>query len=259
MSTITTYNGPVIQLAANYAAKTESSHAVESSHHVSHSNVHTTSDDLSVNTVAAKRMQVFPSGGFNAGLPDGLVVENASITEELNVIDGGRIKVQPSETSGTPVVVVGKAISQSLGDAGVLVARGHKEVRLNAKAGLVARNLTVDTQRFEGQSATFSSRVKTTQLFAKEIRPFKGSQKTTFVGDLHVSGKLSTVDFNVSGKSTQVRKHDGDSSHQKDLTLDDGSLYIGLMRRSYDRATQKPVTHILKRQIPAFLVAKGFV
>ena len=82
MSTITTYNGPVIQLAANYAAKTESSHAVESSHHVSHSNVHTTSDDLSVNTVAAKRMQVFPSGGFNAGLPDGLVVENASITEE---------------------------------------------------------------------------------------------------------------------------------------------------------------------------------
>ena len=130
---------------------------------------------------------------------------------------------------------------------------------MNAKAGLVARNLTVDTQRFEGQSATFSSRVKTTQLFAKEIRPFKGSQKTTFVGDLHVSGKLSTVDFNVSGKSTQVRKHDGDSSHQKDLTLDDGSLYIGLMRRSYDRATQKPVTHILKRQIPAYLVAKGFV
>ena len=101
--------------------------------------------------------------------------------------------------------------------------------------------------------------MKTTQLFAKEIRPFKGTQKTTFVGDLHVTGKLSTIDFNVSGKSTQVRKHDGDSSHQKDLTLDDGSLYIGLMRRSYDRATQKPVTHILKRQIPAFLVAKGFV
>ena len=35
-------------------------------------------------------------------------------------------------------------------------------------------------------------------------------------------------------------------------------MYIGLMRRSYDRATHKPVTHILKRQIPAYLVAEGF-
>jgi hypothetical protein len=212
-----------------------------------------------VGTVAAKRIQVFPSGGFNPQLPSGLVVENATVTGDLDVIDDGRIQVQPSEVDGTPVVVVGKAVSQSLGDAGVLVNRGHMEVRLNAKAGLIARNLTVDTKRFEGQSATFSSRVKTTQLFAKEIRPFKGTQKTTFIGDLHVRGKLTTVDFNVSGKSTQVRKHDGDSSHQKDMTLDDGSLYIGLMRRSYDRATQKPVTHVLKRQIPAFLVAKGFV
>ena len=254
MSTRTTYNGPVIQLAVNYEPKTQESHE-----EVSHSNVHSTSDDLNVGTVAAKRIQVFPSGGFNAGLPSGLVVENATVTGDLDVIDDGRIKVQPSETSGTPVVVVGKAISQSLGDAGVLVNRGHREVRLNAKAGLIARNLTVDTLRFEGQSATFSSRVKTTQLFAKEIRPFKGSQKTTFVGDLHVTGKLSTVDLNVSGASTKDRRHLGDSSHQSELTLDDNSLYIGLMRRSYDRATQKPVTHILKRQIPAYLVAKGFV
>ena len=187
------------------------------------------------------------------------MVENATVTGDLDVIDNGRIQVQPSEVSGTPVVVVGKAVSQSLHDAGVLIARGHREVRLNAKAGLIARNLTVDTTRIEGQSATFSSKVKTTQLFAKEIRPIKGTQKTTFIGDLHVRGKLTTVDFNVSGKSTKDRKHTGESGHQDSLTLDDGSLYIGLMRRSYDRATQKPVTHVLKRQIPAYLVAKGFV
>ena len=36
----------------------------------------------------------------------------------------------------------------------------------------------------------------------------------------------------------------------KSIRLDDESLYIGLMRRSYDRITHKPVTHILKRQIP---------
>ena len=43
------------------------------------------------------------------------------------------------------------------------------------------------------------------------------------------------------------------------VRLGDNSLYIGLMRRSYDRATHKPVTHILKRQIPTYLVAQGFV
>ena len=45
----------------------------------------------------------------------------------------------------------------------------------------------------------------------------------------------------------------------KSLRLNDESLYIGLMRRSYDRITHKPVTHILKRQIPTYLVAQGFV
>ena len=64
MSTTTTYNGPVIQLAANYAPKTQAS-AI----HVHAS----TSEDLSVNTVSAKRMQVFDMGGFNSNLPDGLV------------------------------------------------------------------------------------------------------------------------------------------------------------------------------------------
>jgi len=254
MSTITTYGGPVIHLAINYEPKTEESHSST----VTHTNVHTTSEDISVSTVAAKRMQVFASGGFSAQLPSGLVVENAYITEELNVIDGGRIKVQPSEAIGTPVVVVGKASTQVLGDTGVLVNRGHKEIRMNAKQGLTAKALNVYTSRVDSKSAEFSN-CKTTQLFAKEIRPIKGTQKTTFIGDLHVRGKLSTVDFNVSGRSTKDRRHLGESGHQDSLTLDDGSLYIGLMRRSYDRATQKPVTHVLKRQIPAYLVAKGFV
>ena len=254
MSTITTYGGPVIHLAINYEPKTEESHSST----VTHTNVHTTSEDISVSTVAAKRMQVFASGGFSGQLPEGLVVENAYITEELNVIDGGRIKVQPSEAIGTPVVVVGKASTQVLGDTGVLVNRGHKEIRMNAKQGLTAKALNVYTSRVDSKSAEFSN-CKTTQLFAKEIRPIKGTQKTTFIGDLHVRGKLSTVDFNVSGKSTKDRRPLGESGHQDSLTLDDGSLYIGLMRRSYDRATQKPVTHVLKRQIPAYLVAKGFV
>ena len=86
--------------------------------------------------------------------------------------------------------------------------------------------MTVDTTRIEGQSATFSSKVKTTQLFANHQ-----GHTEEFIGDLHVRGKLTTEDFNVSGKSTKDRKHTGESGHQDSLTLDDGSLYIGLMRR----------------------------
>ena len=54
--------------------------------------------------------------------------------------------------------------------------------------------------------------------------------------------------------------HDsGKHSNVKSLRANDGSIYIGLMRRSYDRATHKPITHILKRQIPAYLVGEGLV
>ena len=90
MSTVTTFSGPVIHLAA--------SGVVESEKHedISHADVHTSSDALTVGTVSAKRMQISDMGGFSALLPDGLVAEYASVTEELNIIDGGIIKVQSS-------------------------------------------------------------------------------------------------------------------------------------------------------------------
>ena len=57
----------------------------------------------------------------------------------------------------------------------------------------------------------------------------------------------------------KVIGHDtGKHTHVKSIRANDDSIYIGLMRRSYDRATHKPVTHILKRQIPVYLAAEGF-
>ena len=250
MSTVTTYEGPVIHLAVNYQPATN---------HVAHTDVHTSSDDLGVGTVSAKRIQVSDLGVFNANLPSGLVVERATVTEEMEVIDDAMITVQPSEDAGTPIVVVGRTGKQPIGDTGVTITRAHKQIKLNARSGITARALSVITSRVESKSAIFSAKCQATNLFVNEIRPIKGRKTTTFIGDLHVRGKVLTRDLDVTGKATMVRKHDGEDGHKKTLTLDDGSLYIGLMRRSYDRATQKPVTHILKRQIPAYLVAKGFV
>ena len=250
MSTVTTYEGPVVHLAVNYEP---------AKNHVAHTDVHTSSDDLGVGTVSAKRIQVSDIGVFNANLPSGLVVERATVTEEMEVIDDAMITVQPSEDAGTPIVVVGRTGKQPIGDTGVTITRAHKQIKLNARSGITARALSVITSRVESKSALFSAKCQTTNLFVNEIRPIKGRKNTTFIGDLHVRGKVLTRDLDVTGKATMVRKHDGDDGHNKSLTLDDESLYIGLMRRSYDRATQKPVTHILKRQIPAYLVAKGFV
>ena len=249
MSTVTTYEGPVVHLAVNYEP---------ANNHVAHTDVHTSSEDLGVGTVSAKRIQVSDLGVFNANLPSGLVVERATVTEEMEVIDDAMITVQPSEDAGTPIVVVGRTGKQPIGDTGVTITRAHKQIKLNARSGITARALSVITSRVESKSALFSAKW-TTNLFVNEIRPIKGRKNTTFIGDLHVRGKVLTRDLDVTGKATMVRKHDGEDGHKKTLTLDDGSLYIGLMRRSYDRATQKPVTHILKRQIPAYLVAKGFV
>ena len=74
-------------------------------------------------------------------------------------------------------------------------------------------------------------------------------------------GDIACRNFYASGTSvlgTDARTHDGKHLHANSLTVNDDSIYIGLMRRSYDRATHKPVTHILKRQIPTYLAGIGF-
>ena len=131
MSTVTTFSGPVIHLAASAVTQSDSSHD-----DISHADVHTSSEALTVNTVAAKRMQVSDMGGFSSLLPDGLVAEYASVTEELNVIDGGKIQVQPSVNPDDPVILIGQPASLPVTDSGMVVKRGHQEIIVNAMQGI---------------------------------------------------------------------------------------------------------------------------
>ena len=89
------------------------------------------------------------------------------------------------------------------------ITRAHKQIKLNARSGITARALSVITSRVESKSALFSAKCQTTNLFVNEIRPIKGRKATTFIGDLHVRGKVLTRDLDVTGKATMVRKHDG--------------------------------------------------
>jgi len=190
MSTTTTYNGPVIQLAANYAPKTQASATV----HVHAS----TSEDLSVNTVSAKRMQVFDMGGFNSQLPDGLVAENVTVTEEMNVVDNGRIKVQPSELQHTPIVVIGKTPNQSISEAGIIVNGNQREVLINTRHGVSAKKLMIVTDTIYAKNGNFHGTNRAATVSTKVIRPFGQDTFVTVSGDLFVTGKFTTKDQSVT-------------------------------------------------------------
>ena len=243
MSTVTTFSGPVIHLAASGVVEREKHEDI------SHADVHTSSDALTVGTVSAKRMQISDMGGFSALLPDGLVAEYASVTEELNIIDGGIIKVQSSVNPNVPVIVIGKPAALTVDNSGLLVKRGHQEIFVNASQGIrTTTGLSINTQNvraakmIEAKTGNFWTSCKTINLKCHRITPYTNN-KISMNGDVHITKKLTVQDLSVLGKATLVRKHDGEDGHNKSLTLDDESLYIGLMRRSYDRATQKPVTH----------------
>ena len=72
--------------------------------------------------------------------------------------------------------------------------------------------------------------------------------------NLYASGKCVLGTFEQESRNHEDGKH----LNVKSLTVDSQSMYLGLMRRSYNVATHKPVTHILKRQIPTYLAAQSF-
>ena len=261
MSTVTTSRGEVFQLGP------ERGSSGDTDTHTSHVNAHTSSETITAGVLTAKHMQVSDMGGYSSGLPDGLVSEYATVTEELDVIDGARIIVQPSEDANTPVIYVGQAgeaSTQPVQEAGIVIALKHDEVILNAKKGMVLKGLSQISENVhardtvEAKVGNFWGKCKCTTLFAGVIRPPASNTTVRVVGNLEVRGTIKAQDQEITGTTKVPRKHTGDQLNVETLTVGDDSLYIGLMRRSYDRASHKPVTHILKRQIPAFLVAKGF-
>ena len=263
MSTVTTSRGEVFQLGPERGSST-GTHTVSESH----ANAHTSSETISASILSAKHIQISDMGGYSSALPDGLVSEYATVTEELDVIDGARIIVQPSEDVNTPVIYVGQAgedsTLQPVQEAGIVIALKHDEVILNAKKGMILKGLSQISDNVhardtvEAKVGNFWGKCKCTTLFAGVIRPPASNTTVRVVGNLEVRGTFKAQDQEITGSTKAPRKHTGDHVNVDTITVGGDSLYVGLMRRSYDRATHKPVTHILKRQIPAFLVAKGF-
>ena len=183
-------------------------------------------------------------------------------------------------------------------DTGVFIHRGEDVITLNNDVGIRAPKHTIEGANFvsefnvDTQNDLIAGNItKTPHLRTSHIKLYadghselkvdapiwirkgglnvsntnlndmpKGSQISLIDGDIICRKIYALGDIDCNGKiSETITGHDtGTHSHVKSMRADDGSIYIGLMRRSYDRATHKPVTHILKRQIPAYLAAEGF-
>ena len=300
MSTIATPGGDYIHVAAQYRLETEDSEHTHSTTVLhSHGNA-----DIPEN-LFAKNLQVsVENSSFDSSLPAGLVVESATVTENLDLIDDAFLRVQPDEEEKTSILIGFDPENMSEEQAGVFVYKGgggtgaNDVIVINNKAGIRAPEHTIEGANFVSEwdvstnhDVDVGSITKTPQLRTTHIKLYADGHTKLKIdapilirgGGINVSNmstdiyKAKGIDLNkgdivcrklfaagtVEGlrlfESDTSRTHEGKDAHFKTLTADDGSIYIGLMRRSYDRATHKPVTHIFKRQIPTYLAAEGFV
>ena len=248
---------------------------------------------------SAKDIQVSENGVYDSQLPAGLVTEFATVTEILDVIDDAYIRVQPDTGMHETSILVGfdPDLGQSDAETGIYVHRNRDVIVMSHKEGIRAPKHMVEGRYMEAvhfnaqQEISSGHKIDAPSIHTSRISPYPGNSKKTVTIDsaliLHNGGiNASNVDLRTISdkigltrgdivcrnlyatgtvKGSALTKHvplsheDQQQLTGKSMRLDDESLYIGLMRRSYDRYTHKPVTHILKRQIPTYLVAQGFV
>ncbi len=88
----------------------------------------------------------------------------------------------------------------------------------------------------------------------------------TTIGMNHITLEGNLICTNMIESKTMLaerfdhpnRSHDGSDIHLNSLSVSDHSIYVGSTRYSHDRVTQKPLVHVLKRQIPKYLSDNGF-
>ena len=298
MSTITTPGGPVIGVAVLRIPVVPESdtHAHNAQHaQVVHQHVNVDVPE----SFSAKNIQVSPNGTYVAGMPAGIVTEFATVTGKLDVIDDAYINVQPDPDKHETSVLVGFDYTKGQSDehTGVYVHRNRDIIVMSHKEGIRAPKHMVEGRYMEAvhfnaqQEISSGHKIDAPSIATSRISPYPGNSKKTVTidsalilqnGGINASntdlrtiadkigltrGDIVCRNLYATGtvKGSALTKHvplsheDQQQLTGKSLRLGDTSLYIGLMRRSYDRATHKPVTHILKRQIPTYLVAQGFV
>ena len=248
----------------------------------------------------AKDIQVSENGVYDDQLPVGLVAEFATVTEVLDVIDDGYIRVQPEPGVHETSILIGFDEDMDDQDTGVYVHRDRDVMVMSHRRGIRAPKHIVEGRSMEAvhvnaQQALSSGHIVDAPIVhTSRISPYPGNKENTVTitsalvlrkGGINASnidletipkesisldrGDIVCRNLYATGtvKGYDIARH-APLAHEdqedrqlvgKSLRVGDTSLYIGLMRRSYDRATHKPVTHILKRQIPTYLAAQGFV
>ena len=298
MSTQTSPGGPVLGIALLRLPVVPESdaHAHNAQHaQVVHQHV----DVEVPESFSAKDIQVSENGVYDSQLPAGLVTEYATVTEILDVIDDAYIRVQPDTGMHKTSILVGfdPDLGQSDAETGIYVHRNRDVIVMSHKEGIRAPKHMVEGRYMEAvhfnaqQEISSGHKIDAPSIATSRISPYPGNSKKTVTidsalilqnGGINASntdlrtiaekigltrGDIVCRNLYATGtvKGSALTKHvplaheDQGQLTGKSLRLNDESLYIGLMRRSYDRATHKPVTHILKRQIPTYLVAQGFV
>ena len=165
MST-TTPNGPVIRIAKESVPVEESETEHVHSHHaaVSHTHANTgpvTEADIP-DDLGLKNVQISQSGTYDAQLAvekPGLVAEDVTVTEMLDVIDDAFIRVQPNPDVHQSAVLIGfNPESMTANDTGVFVHRGKNVITINHRVS--ARRITL-LRRLTSRASTTWQRTTT--------------------------------------------------------------------------------------------------
>ena len=278
----TTLGGPVI-LLANHPVTPEDNDHVHTAQHalVSHSHVSGT-DDL-----ALKNLHVKPDGQFDNVVKvsnPGIVSENVTVTEVLDVIHDAFLRVQPHANNHETAVLIGFDPNQMTDeDTGVFVHRGKDVITMNHRVGIRAPGHSIESANFQSErnvdayhDVNAGNAITAPQLRTTNIRLYADGHTRLKIeapivlekGGINVSnlggdtihslgtaglkldfkmGDLACRNLYASGKCVlgtfeqESRNHeDGKHLHVKSLTVDSHSMYLGLMRRSYNVATHKP-------------------
>ena len=124
------------------------------SHHAAVSHAHVVESDIP-DDLGLKNVQVSQSGTFDAQLAvekPGLVAEDVTVTEMLDVIDDAFIRVQPNPDVHQSAVLIGfNPESMTANDTGVFVHRGKDVITINHEEGIRAPDHTIEAANMQSE------------------------------------------------------------------------------------------------------------
>ena len=279
MSHINYGNGVVIDVLSRPVAAKEQPHALEEHVHTTFDVATAEADNLTVtgpitgtgdlSSIRNLRVAAHAPDPNNAeallsdGLPKGFVFENATGTEQLDMIDDSSILVGTTAAKHTTVR------DGSLGT----VLSGTNNIRLDSAVD--ETGLSVRGDKDQDVAHLSLSRANNDTIFAvgrdtaasiNEAILADGTlsvQRGDYTIQLMPSADVLFAVYDQNEPIYQIHSN-GQPTHHKalgashDVLASDDSLYVGSVRFSYDRQNHKIKGEKLKHQIPAQLAAANF-